>query len=156
MFIFGGTGSRTLSAKRYNPRLDVWIPVTEGPEPRERPTAVWTGAEVIIWGGQFSSWLYRIALNCVWTGAEVIIWGGQSPFAFEFFNTGGRYDPRKDVWSPMSIKGAPEPRRNHTAVWTGSEMIIWGGRGPTGIGRSVELNTGGRYKPYLMIGAESG
>ena len=30
----------------------------------------------------------------------------------------------------------------HTAVWTGSEMIVWGG-----IEFSLYLNTGGRYNP---------
>ena len=30
----------------------------------------------------------------------------------------------------------------HTAVWIGSEMIVWGG-----VGNSGRLNTGGRYNP---------
>jgi hypothetical protein len=29
----------------------------------------------------------------------------------------------------MSTTGAPAARANHTAVWTGSEMIVWGGSG---------------------------
>jgi len=33
-------------------------------------------------------------------------------------------------------------RQFHSAVWTGSEMIVWGGDGGGGVGR---LNTGGRY-----------
>jgi hypothetical protein len=32
-----------------------------------------------------------------------------------------------DTWTATSTDGAPSARRNHTAVWTGSEMIIWGG-----------------------------
>ena len=32
-----------------------------------------------------------------------------------------------DTWTPTGITNAPDPRRNHTAVWTGSEMIVWGG-----------------------------
>ena len=31
--------------------------------------------------------------------------------------------------------------RVHTAVWTGSEMIVWGGTGAN------YFNTGGRYNP---------
>ena len=33
-----------------------------------------------------------------------------------------------ETWTPTSL-GIPDPRSGHTAVWTGSEMIIWGGGG---------------------------
>src|SRR5207244_12904201 len=36
----------------------------------------------------------------------------------------------------------PEARQLHTAVWSGSEMIIWGGQGNGGL-----LDSGGRYNP---------
>src|SRR5438128_3699799 len=45
-----------------------------------------------------------------------------------------------DTWTPTSLTNAPAARLNHTAVWTGSEMIVWGG----GDGSSV-FNTAGRY-----------
>jgi len=32
-----------------------------------------------------------------------------------------------DTWMATSLVNAPSPRGAHTAVWTGSEMIIWGG-----------------------------
>src|SRR5437667_8720277 len=57
-------------------------------------------------------------------------------------NTGGRYNPGTDSWTATSTTGAPAGREVHTAVWTGSEMIVWGGFN----GSSV-LNTGGRYNP---------
>lgn len=38
--------------------------------------------------------------------------------------------------------GAPDSRLDHTAVWTGSEMIIWGGRG-----NNTDYITGARYTP---------
>lgn len=53
---------------------------------------------------------------------------------------GGRYDPVTDAWSPVSTAGAPSPRMNHSAVWTGHEMIIWGGN-------SSNPDTGGKYDP---------
>ena len=59
----------------------------------------------------------------------MLVWGGwlaegsQNPP----LNTGGRYDPVSDSWSPIQITGAPAPRVSHTAVWSGSEMIVWGG-----------------------------
>ncbi len=46
-----------------------------------------------------------------------------------------------DTWAATSID-TPTGRYNHTAVWTGSEMIVWGGSGPSGAS-----NTGARYNP---------
>ena len=57
-------------------------------------------------------------------------------------NTGGRYNPDTDSWTATSTTNAPEARTWHTAVWTDSEMIVWGGMGDT-----PGLNTGGRYNP---------
>ncbi len=56
----------------------------------------------------------------------------------------GRVAPgaAQETWTPTSAVGAPSARMLHTAVWTGSKMIIWGGLGVAG-----ELNTGGIYDP---------
>src|SRR5437879_3931108 len=32
-----------------------------------------------------------------------------------------------DTWTATSTTNAPDAREQHTAVWTGSEMIVWGG-----------------------------
>ena len=42
----------------------------------------------------------------------------------------------------MTTTGAPAARSLHTAVWTGSEMIVWGG-----VNGAAHLNDGGRYNP---------
>ena len=34
-----------------------------------------------------------------------------------------------DAWGATSTTNAPDARVGHTAVWTGSEMIVWGGYG---------------------------
>src|SRR5947207_15285165 len=57
-----------------------------------------------------------------------------------FVNTGGRYDSCTDSWTDTSTANVPSARQLHTAVWTGSEMIVWGG-----FGIISYLNTGGRY-----------
>src|SRR5206468_12098071 len=44
-----------------------------------------------------------------------------------------------DSWTATSTTSAPAARERHTAVWSGSEMIVWGGLGSGG-----GLNTGGR------------
>src|SRR5439155_8720252 len=37
-----------------------------------------------------------------------------------------------DTWTATSTTNAPTARSGHTAVWTGSEMIVWGGATNTG------------------------
>ena len=148
---------------------DTWTATTtvNAPEARETRTAVWTGSEMIIWGGGNSNpgglntggrynpaldtWTATNTTNApegrgsqstVWTGSELIIWGGFNGTVL--LNTGGRYNPITDSWTPTSTTNAPAARAQHSAVWTGSEMIIWGG---LGCGLNCNLNTGGRYNP---------
>jgi hypothetical protein len=157
------TGRRAEHAKAAG---DSWQFIAQVvPNARSGHTAVWTGSEMIVWGGadfgeirldsggRYSpatdSWGASTATSgapsarrdhsAVWTGSEMIIWGG---FDGSIVATGGRYDPLTDTWgAPIATAGAPAPRTVHTAVWTGSDMIVWGGAG------SGLLNTGGRYDP---------
>ena len=55
----------------------------------------------------------------------MIVWGGL--MTVSYLNTGGRYNPSTDSWTATSTTNAPAGRDYHTAVWTGSEMIVWGG-----------------------------
>ena len=66
--------------------------------------------------------------TAVWTGTEMIVWGGFN-FPVGYLNTGGRYNPSTDTWTATSTTNAPK-RDGFTAVWTGSEMIVWGGTTP--------------------------
>jgi N-acetylneuraminic acid mutarotase len=104
--------------------LDKWTPITTigAPISRENHTAIWTGSKMIIWGGY---------------GWGTSDWIG--------LNTGGIYDPQTDTWFDISITNAPSGRILHTTVWTGSEMIIWGG--DETISFAYGTSTGGRYKP---------
>jgi N-acetylneuraminic acid mutarotase len=145
---------------------DTWTATstTNAPSPRDLHTAVWTGTEMIVWGGvdpnylntggkynpSTDSWTATSTANAptarsghkaVWTGSEMIVWGGV-PFTYPT-GTGGRYNPITDSWTATSTSNAPSTRNGHTAVWTGSEMIIWGG--VDFIGRY--WNTGGKYNP---------
>jgi hypothetical protein len=65
--------------------------------------------------------------------------GGVTPF----FNTGGQYDPVGNSWIPTSTVGAPAGRHSHTAVWTGSRMIVWGGH----IFQLPYTPSGGQFDP---------
>jgi len=147
---------------------DTWTAtgITNVPSARESHTTVWTGSEMIVWGGfngsndvntggrynpATDSWTATSTTNApasrddhtaVWTGSEMIVWGGFAPGPI-YFNTGGRYNPGTDTWAATSMANVPEARELHKAVWTGSEMIVWGGFHIS----SGLLNTGGRYNP---------
>ncbi len=56
----------------------------------------------------------RFAHTAVWTGAEMIVWGGFD--GSTYFNNGGRYNPANNTWQPVSSVGAPSARAYHTAV----------------------------------------
>src|SRR5947209_2415455 len=68
----------------------------------------------------------------------MIVWGGMHD------STGGRYNPSTNSWTATSLTSAPAGRGRHTAVWTGSQMIVWGGEDFIS-----PLNTGGRYCTQL-------
>lgn len=65
--------------------------------------------------------------SVVWTGRELLVWGGLAMGSSRLLNSGARYDPRTDTWTPMTAVGAPSPRLDATAVWTGTALIVWGG-----------------------------
>jgi N-acetylneuraminic acid mutarotase len=173
MIVWGGlnNGSPLNTGGRYNPSTDSWTATstTNAPARRFEHTAVWTGSEMIVWGGEGAffvglntggrynpstdTWIGTSTNNApsarqghtaVWTGSEMIIWGGAyySGGPPEYFNTGGRYNPGTDSWMATSTTNAPIDRELHTAVWTGTQMIIWGGDR-----FATYLNTGGRYNP---------
>jgi N-acetylneuraminic acid mutarotase len=145
---------------------DTWTPtsLTNAPSARNYHTAVWTGSEMIIWGGwngpplntggrydpTTDSWTATSTANAptarqihtaVWTGSEMIVWGGFDNMP-RYTNTGGRYNPVTDSWTATNSVAAPSGRTVREVVWTGSEMIIWGGYDGT-----LNVNTGGRYNP---------
>lgn len=146
----------------------VWLRMDANsiPSPRTHHTAVWTGSEMIVWGGMSDngdllndggrydpvtdSWKRvgtynapsaREGSTAVWTGKEMIVWGGSNAD-----NVGYAYNPQTDSWVPMPVEGAPVARVGHTAIWTGTEMIIWGGQDSSGY-----TNTGARYNPASRI-----
>src|SRR5205823_12406773 len=55
---------------------------------------------------------------------------------------GRTYHPPYASSTPTPTTNAPEARAGHTAIWTGSEMIVWGGA--ISFNFSV-TNTGGKY-----------
>ena len=104
------------SGGRYNPELNSWV------DDQHRRMHQWRGGFTLP----------------VWTGSEMIVWGGDDSTGTHL-NTGGRYNPVSDTWTPTSVTNAPTARYNHMSIWTGNEMIVWGG----------PFVTGGKYDPVM-------
>jgi len=56
----------------------------------------------------------------------MIIWGGIDSDTNTVLGSGGRYNPDTDTWVPTSDSPIGV-RWNHSAIWTGFEMVVWGG-----------------------------
>lgn len=82
------------------------------------------------------------AASSVWTGEEFVLWVTLDHEGLEAPPHGAAYDPETDTWRtlPSSPLGH---REEQTATWTGSEMVIWGGRTPDG----RRLDDGAAYNP---------
>lgn len=171
MIVWGGYGNINTGG-RYNPSTDSWVAttLTGAPEGRSSHTAVWSGSEMLIWGGSVNSssiwgsrydpvadtWTtmttdgapsLRDKHSAIWSGSEMIVFGGRyyvNGTGYVFLNSGGRYDPAADSWTAINTNGAPSARVDNSAIWTGSEMITWGGTDST-----EYLTTGGRYDPVI-------
>jgi hypothetical protein len=126
MIVWGGqiTGMDVNTGAKYNPTTDQWTSITSvgAPAARQAATAVWTGREMVVRGGS------------VLSGTRNAV------------NTGGRYNPAVNVWvAATPTTGAPTARQSHSAVWTGSRMVVSHGASPSG----GYFNTGGIYQPPI-------
>jgi len=165
---FSGGGERIARPARTGtplagPGSAGWARLPRAPiAPRSEYAAVWTGKEMIVWGGYSNTthgdgaaydpairtWT-KIAAGpltaqdlpvAVWTGKDMLLFGGSGPSGAS--SDGAAYDPATNTWRKL----APIPRSlggNLTgsgsyAVWTGKVMVAWGffgnGGGPRGGG----------------------
>ena len=70
----------------------------------------------------------RRAAASVWTGREVLVWGGMASTGSgsRLLADGAALDPVANRWRPLPP--APiAPRSDAAVVWTGREMVVWGG-----------------------------
>ena len=182
MIVWGGltqTGTQLNDGASYEPFFGLsWnaLPTTGAPAGRSSHTAVWTGTEMIVWGGfgnistifnsggryrpADSTWTLtsrgegvpseRIGHTAVWTGTEMLNWGGENTTSTAF-NTGARYRPEENAWHPVPTPPTFEPRYDHVAVWTGQEMLIWGGSSFLPQAGGFSFADGVRYNPATGV-----
>lgn len=78
-----------------------------------------------------------------WTGAELFVWGGCGGEACKTrFDDGALYRVADDTWRPIPPHPSLEARRGPTAVFTGTEVIVWGGESASGF-----VNSGAQTAP---------
>ena len=130
----------------YNATNDAWRTLARSPlTAREAAATVWTGTEMLVWGGTSGQALladgaaynpaqdtwrplagsplsHRTHSAAAWTGRELLVWGGSDTA------DGAAYDPAADRWrmlaaSPLTGRSLP------VVAWTGREMVVWSGSG---------------------------
>ena len=75
----------------------------------ERRRALQSGGEQLDGGDAPTARPPRaICHTAVWTGSEMIVWGGYN--GSSYFNDGGRYNPAADSWTAVTTTGAPAAR----------------------------------------------
>jgi hypothetical protein len=163
MIIWGGEAPKTTSEQgaddyyadgaAWDPESDTWEPIADAPEGRLAGWwTVWTGAEMIVWGGtrfdDAADWpeaagdglAYDPAADSwrrirapsevrpswtVWTGESLVVLGGDPLASEEAAATGWSWDPATDVWTPLGVEGMPTTWAGVYGAWTGSELMVW-------------------------------
>jgi hypothetical protein len=168
------SGTRVLSYTMYDPQTDTWTPMAAPPTPCGG-IVVWTGTEMLGWGGSsflaydptHDAWstlpsvgqpsTSRAGPAAVWTGTEMIIWGGATllsnppsggPYESALLADGAAYNPTTKTW--RSISAPNTGLMGPAAVWTGTEMLVWGGSDEYNCGGGADCpgsNLGYRYNP---------
>ncbi len=107
MLVHGGRSGTTFFNDfwRYTPNQNSWVQLTTPSSTISPP---------------------RADHSAVWTGTDMIVWGGKTT-GFESITKGAKYNLNANSWSAISASGAPSKRSNHGSAWTGDEMIIWAG-----------------------------
>lgn len=156
----------------FDPVKQTWRTIKPSPiAPRGRGAVVWTGDEVIVYGGvqwegtigdagayrpSTDTWRKlpasglgddRAGVAYAWTGDRFIVWGGTSGYAEpKNYANGAAYDPKTNTWT--KIAAAPLSARLHPSfAWTGSELLVWGGQG------DIVEGDGFSHPKYLVDGA---
>jgi hypothetical protein len=114
----GGSGGRSNPGAGTAPGTSPTAPNGKGTTPAA--TAAWGTVPVGPVGPRFGH-------TAVWTGREMVIWGGVSdPDAGDAASDGAAYDPAAGTW--RKVPAAPiSPRYDARAWWTGQEMLVFGG-----------------------------
>ena len=123
------TGSEVLFAhesiggQALDPHQGTWRTLAAGPlSPRQEPSRVWTGRELVVWGG------------CDMLSAECSDSTGR-----ERFRDGAVYNPSSDTWRTMAPSPLPEGAVT-AAVWAGAEVFYYTADVDAGVAGAASYN----------------
>jgi N-acetylneuraminic acid mutarotase len=170
-----GIDSATDGPNRISPfGATRWEVIPAAPiKARAANVAAWTGDEFVVWGGyklvpgdkdgqvvdgaafdpHTKMWRvlsagplnYSWGRTGIWTGEEMLVWGGESDQAGKGMHrrpdNGAGYDPESDGWTELP-RSPVWSLTGHSAVWTGEEMVVWGGLGMSNQGAVYEPGSG--------------
>ena len=90
----------------------------------------------------------RSGHTATWTGRQLLVWGGRTLRAGSWTTPahGVAYDPSSNRWSALP-KSVLRGRTGHVAVWTGTQLLIWGGNAVTPDGAASD---GAGYTPNRL------
>lgn len=170
--IVWGSSANSPEGFAYDPATRKWSTLPASPfarAPRDSMLAVWTGSYLVVGGGVSAAGLQKdaAAYNPVtnsWTrlpdapvgfegsgryGTAPGIWTGASVIAIEDAVRGGRplsLDLTTRRWSLGPEAPAPGRQEAHE-IWTGSQVLVWGGGVPVGNSCCKTVKTGYSYTP---------
>ena len=123
----GSTTSTDAGKRSTSPQPGTGVTPTTGPAAGGRRGTPATGTNAPNWGLLPTAPIGpRLGHTAVWTGREMVIWGGTRDFEAEPFTDGAAYDPGTRTW--RKVPGAPlTPRHDAWASWTGQAMLVFGG-----------------------------
>jgi hypothetical protein len=113
----------------------------------------------------------RFDHKSIWTGKSLIVWGGcaslrigrcADPLMDGLVYTPDYSDPTKDQWTYIAAPSALVPREGASVVWTGRQLLVWGGRSGSTIlddGAALDLESPGltwKSLPNLLPTGETG
>ena len=153
-----------------------WARLPAAPISPRDAGGVWTGREMIVWGGQgpgpgplgsvlddgaaynpvthrwrliaHAPLVARSGAHEIWTGTEMLVWGGtgHGPGGLVGLNDGAVYDPITDRWHRMARSPLPVGG-GQLAAWTGRELLLWGGESPPYGPETTTITDGAAYNP---------
>ena len=160
LLIWGGTSPKDVNhAAAFNDRGWIWTPSTSNsvdPTSTSQPGPATTVASAAVSAAQLAHGTWHDLpippvtiggdAGVVWTGTRLFAWGGSDNAAptpdSDISRSGALYDPAAQLW--RTTAPAPiAPRSRPTTVWTGSEVLVWGGLDAS---RHV-VNDGAAYNP---------
>jgi hypothetical protein len=152
----GCCGDVTEGGAAYDPVTRRWRTLPKAPVAgQQRPLGVWTGKELIVLPGRRAdhdertggaaydpvknAWRRiasppqeRLGSTVVWDGKEVLVVGGWgTPTAAgvqKLVSVPYAYDPATNRWRTLVAMDGGYGRAGAGAAWTGTKLLLWGGR----------------------------